>query len=472
MKVVQTLWSGNKDLLKNDFGWINSQYHLMSWALSCLSLKENYEEIVLYTDTVGYNILGKLLKLPYSDIIVQYNNLSCPEHHWAYPKILTYSFQKKPFIHIDGDVYLPNRLETKIETGELIAQNKEIGTDYYKNMIDAVLQKDIIIPDFLKEVLKKDSILSYNAGIIGGKNIQFMQEYCQAAFDFIESNRLNGINSKNSNVNYNILFEQILFYALSEKSNKIVTTVLDHSIQDNGYTYHEFCDFYSYNKYNLMHIIGGHKKNTRICELLGRTLLNKYPEYYKRIINLFPEHNKRIQPKKAKRLNPSNKVKLMIPYQNYLDNLSIKWKSILDEQLFDIETLSCNYFQFLNGSEVDRLPIVIKNNPYLSIYEIGDGWTQDAKLQIKEKINKDYASSHFDIACIPCLSVNGLKEVLIDDLAYNILTLLKVEKTFECLLEKLQPCFGTKTKNNKHLIYNIITASLEYLFFNKLIICS
>ena len=51
MKIVQTFWHGNNSLLDNSFGWMNPQYHLMSWALSCLSLKDNYQNIVLYTDS-------------------------------------------------------------------------------------------------------------------------------------------------------------------------------------------------------------------------------------------------------------------------------------------------------------------------------------------------------------------------------------------------------------------------------------
>lgn len=86
MKIVQTFWHGNNSLLDNSFGWMNPQYHLMSWALSCLSLKDNYQNIVLYTDSHGYEIFAEQLKLPYTDIIIQYDNLTCPEPHWAYPK--------------------------------------------------------------------------------------------------------------------------------------------------------------------------------------------------------------------------------------------------------------------------------------------------------------------------------------------------------------------------------------------------
>ena len=196
MKIVQTFWHGNNSLLDNSFGWMNPQYHLMSWALSCLSLKDNYQNIVLYTDSHGYEIFAEQLKLPYTDIIIQYDNLTCPEPHWAYPKLLTYSLQKEPFIHVDGDVYLPNKLDNTIEMSELIAQNKEIGSSYYKSMMNHILQKDLLMPSFLKKELEKDSIMSYNAGIIGGNDLEFIAEYCRTAFNFIESNHLNDINSK------------------------------------------------------------------------------------------------------------------------------------------------------------------------------------------------------------------------------------------------------------------------------------
>ena len=291
MNIVQTFWSGEKNLMTDSFGWLSPEYHLMSWALSCLSLKKNYEDVILYTDSMGYKIFHELLMLPYKKIIIEYAGLDCHPALWAYPKLLTYSIQKSPFIHIDGDVYMPNRLPFEIESGDLIAQNAEIGTSYYKNMMNWIIRNSMFIPEILREEINKESISSYNAGVIGGNDLNFIDNYCRTAFDFISANRLTSIDNQSVNVNYNILFEQILFHVLVVQKNKTVSTVIDHSILDNGYTHREFCNFYSYEKQPLMHIIGGHKRSERICELLSRTLSNKYPEYYKRIINLFPaEH--------------------------------------------------------------------------------------------------------------------------------------------------------------------------------------
>ena len=57
MRIVQTFWTAGQDPLKHAFGWLHPEYNLMSWALSCLSLREHYDEVALYTDSEGKRIL-------------------------------------------------------------------------------------------------------------------------------------------------------------------------------------------------------------------------------------------------------------------------------------------------------------------------------------------------------------------------------------------------------------------------------
>lgn len=435
MKVVQTFWSGRKDPLVDSFGWANPQYHLMSWALSCLSLKENYGEVVMYTDSVGYKIFSEILNLPYTNFVIQYDNLACSDIHWAYPKLLTYSLQDKPFIHVDGDVYLPKRLNPEIESEALIAQNREIGTGYYKGMMNAIKSNGLIVPDFLEDELQKDSISSYNAGVLGGNDIEFIQSYCRAAFDLIETNHLNDNSNNNINVNHNILFEQVLFCALAEKSKKNVSTVLKQDVRDNGYSYEDFCDFYSYDKYTLMHLIGGHKRNPKTCKLLAKTLLKKYPDYYHRIIELFPQKNIRF--------SDTNKKRFFEDFSN--------------AYLFDLEKQFSNYFDFLNSTDTVKLQTKIVRNPHLSIYEK------------RGNLNPKLGQMKVEIASVPSLTDKGIQEVSIDDLCYNILILLKSEKTFENLLGELKQCFGSKVNKDWDRTYSSILKNMEYLFINKLI---
>ena len=469
MNIVQTFWSGGKDLLTDSFGWISPQHNLMSWALSCLSLKQNYEDVILYTDSMGYKIFHDYLQLPYKEIIIQYDDLNCHQNLWAYPKLLTYSIQDKPFMHVDGDVYLPNKLPEKIEAGELIAQNAEIGTAYYKNMANWIMEAPVSIPDFLFEEMNKDSISSYNAGIIGGNDLKFIKEYCQTAFKFIADNRLADVDNEIVSINYNILFEQVLFHCLVEKKNKTVSTVIAHSVLDNGYTYDEFCNFYSFSKANLMHIIGGHKQNKRTCELLGRILLNKYPEYYKRIMKLFSTEEK--DRNKGIITNPiSDLLANMHQYKDFFDSLSVQWVGIQHEKLFEQEQRSSNYFRFLNNSKKEQAPIIIKKNPYLSIYEIPERWDSNTREIMKNRLSNNYHYDNFEIICLPDLSHDGYKEVLINDVCYNILTLLQKQKKFAKLLKEIRKSFPAEIRDNDpKRIYQTVLVALEYLFYNKLI---
>jgi hypothetical protein len=48
MNFIQTLQIGaGKDPFRDSFGWIAPEYHLMSWALSCLQLHKLYGNTTL-----------------------------------------------------------------------------------------------------------------------------------------------------------------------------------------------------------------------------------------------------------------------------------------------------------------------------------------------------------------------------------------------------------------------------------------
>lgn len=64
----------------HSFGWLNQESHLMSWALSCLSISKHYD-VALYTDTEGKRMLVDRLKLPYKEVHVVYDDLAVLPHH-------------------------------------------------------------------------------------------------------------------------------------------------------------------------------------------------------------------------------------------------------------------------------------------------------------------------------------------------------------------------------------------------------
>ena len=98
MKIVQSFWSCHQtNLLEFSAGWISPEFNFMSWALSCLQLKQFYPEVTLYTDNTGAKMLIDVLQLPYDKLICDLDTLN--SYHpqlWALPKIHTYSKQEAP----------------------------------------------------------------------------------------------------------------------------------------------------------------------------------------------------------------------------------------------------------------------------------------------------------------------------------------------------------------------------------------
>ncbi|SFW66192.1 hypothetical protein SAMN02927921_03094 [Sinomicrobium oceani] len=498
MRIVQSLWSGSKNLLTNNFGWHSPQYHVMAWTLSCLRLKEYYKDLYLYTDTHGYNILIDYLKLPYKGVEVCYDTINhYHESLWALPKIMTYASQEESFIHVDGDVFIWERFPEHLEAGDLIAQNIERGTDYYKQMMTH-LEKDLkYIPDFLIDNLKKESITSYNAGILGGSDITFIKEYTKEAIKFINHNQREGFNPS---INFNILFEQILFASLTGSEEKKVTTLFSETFKDSGYSSSRFADF-SAVPFNLkyLHIIGTKKREQEICELLSRILLKEYPDFFYKIVSLFRHEHVNFEKKisffltrtyetsnvpvpahkneslcKSDQLDTINKCsysnsKEVNSFADTLKELKQKWGDIKNQKLLDGELAATDFYSYFYLKKEQQAETLVQKNCYLEILEESFGWDK----AVKEAINPDLLGDeveNFGLAYVPRLFFEGYKEVVISELDYNILILLEEPHCINDIVLYLEKCFPPgKGKSNYDIIYNLTLHHLKKLFIHQCI---
>ena len=287
MKIVQTSWACNhKDLFKFDAGWLSAEYHLMAWSLSCLQLKKYYDKVVLYADQVSSKMLIDVLQLPYSEVISdldQFNNI--PPELFGLPKIHVYEQQTTPFLHVDGDVFIWKPFGSELLQSDLIAQNLEVGTSYYEKGFKNLESNLGYLPDEITEERHRNNkIYAYNAGIIGGNDLDFFNTYTQRAKQTIKNNSEHLLNIKPGF--FNVYFEQHLFYCLAIKHNKKVSVLFDRIFPDTGYIHlGGFVDV-PYNK-QYIHLVGRLKKNKRVCEEMANRLRQDYPEYYYKIISLF-----------------------------------------------------------------------------------------------------------------------------------------------------------------------------------------
>ena len=288
MKIIQSFWSGQNKEIKDNRGWLSYEYHWLGWILSCNQLRKFYDEVELYTDSFGFEILIEKLQLPYTKVHVVLDEMDAyPKDLWAIAKLKTYQLQDEPFIHVDGDVFIWDKFPNDFVSGNLIAQNLENTTDYYREMWNKIAPHLDFIPDEILNYHNGFSNLGCNMGIIGGNDVVFFQEYTKKSFEFINKNKetWNEFNL----FNFNIFFEQQLFYEMAHLQHKQISYLFGEVWGDNSYLgFGNFQDIP--HKRFYLHLLGNFKRRLNICKFLETYVIRDYPITFERLKNLFPEN--------------------------------------------------------------------------------------------------------------------------------------------------------------------------------------
>ena len=354
MKIIQSFWSGKKDCKKDSYSWLSAEFHLLSWTLSCLQLRNFYNDVTLFTDNEGYEILIKQLQLPYTNVVVNLDKLNhYPPSLWALAKIKAYSMMDETFIHIDGDVFIWGRIDRKLESHDILVQNFEVSSDYYKSMWYNIRPHLNYIPNSIEPYDKQINLKACNMGIFGCTDINFLNKYCSEVFKFVNHNWQNLDSIKL--YNFNIFFEQVLLNSLAIQQNKRIAKYIEKSIGDNEYE--GFADFEEVPEKKYLHLIGCYKKHFISCNKMRNYVLENYPQYYYKIENLLWTDNYREKPSES----------LLFCKEVYTLNSLRKLKSNLaKDENFIIEPISCysvrkNYImiEFSNGyiHRIEKLSI-------------------------------------------------------------------------------------------------------------------
>ena len=462
MRIVQTFWTAGQDPLKHAFGWLHPEYNLMSWALSCLSLREHYDEVALYTDSEGKRILIDKLHLPYTEVNVVFDDFPCLPQHWALSKIKTYSLQTKPFLHVDGDVYVPHPILEDIFHAPLVAQNREIGTRYYRAMMDRLLKySSLWLPEYIEKGLHEESVVSYNMGFLGGTDLDFIRRYCQEVFGFMDKNRMNDPACLHSQVDCNVFFEQVIFAMMADRENRTVASVLGRSMQDEGYTCGEFCDLDYYGEKPFYHILGGHKRSQAVCEMMSRAMLRLYPEHYRQILSLCSIRHHRLNRNVIYLECMMTAQQSLAQYEDFLMEKEKEWKDLDVEELFQMEKEIAAFVRFTKMDGEEMRDLTLKACPWLSIFHIPQNWNPWAVMQMKEKLGCEKKYPLTMVAVMPCLQGRGLREAPLLDMGHRIFTMLqKRSMTFGELQDEIVSSFCLKSREAskgacRHILHEV-----------------
>lgn len=262
--------------VNNTSGFLSFQDMMASTCLAVMTAKKHFNKVEFVTNDFGAKMV-KLLGLPV-DISLELNKMDgISGFWWAYGKILAYSSQNEPFVHIDNDVYMFSGLPERMKNAELVFQSKEImgkpGYGWY----------DVLRPCFNEAPVKPKEIVeirdfAYNCGIAGGNNFEFFKEHqkCSAEYIFAPENyKLFFRKNKDILIHQNLFHEQYFIASLIKaKGLRDKVELLADDIEDinkNGVSY--------------CHLWGLSKRSQRNINKMYIRLRNDFPEYFKKVKN-------------------------------------------------------------------------------------------------------------------------------------------------------------------------------------------
>lgn len=251
-------------------------------SLSVEYSRKHFKEVELVTNDYGKKILIGKYKIPFTSVDTSLNKLDVHKDLWAFAKIVAYSIQKKPFVHIDLDVVLWEKIPSNLFKSKIFFQHKDTFDMQpgYRYLVSAV--EGTTIAYFCKE---KKIEHAHNCGVVGVNDLTLTKKWLDLAKDFIfNENNKHFWNRMENKGQMNYLFEQYFISCIC-KGEGIDPGVL---IKD-----------FSYEKtfkpeYKMTHLWGDSKKKeiTKIKERLKK----EFPLIYDRIdrtesdfANLFTE---------------------------------------------------------------------------------------------------------------------------------------------------------------------------------------
>lgn len=245
----------------------------MSWALSSLTISKFYPDLHLVTDEIGKHILIDRLNLPYSSFSLEFNEYKSivKDEPWPMRKLFVYSLQKKPFLHVDGDIYIWKEFPKSMLNAPLVAQNIDFNLSFYLEAYRFLSSSSLQLPD---ELMNLREVYGSNAGIMGGNNHAFFDEIFSVAKQILLKNEDRIVST---NLDYlGTFLEQSLFFYYAKSNGIDINYLFDFIVsEENCPSLQEFsrlpnqCDF--------IHLMRG-KSNSLLLNFLSQRIQLDHPE--------------------------------------------------------------------------------------------------------------------------------------------------------------------------------------------------
>jgi hypothetical protein len=196
MRAVWSFWSKPYGAATG-WGWSEPLHHLLAWGLSLRLARRHYPDTVLVTDRAGRSLLVDGLGLSFTQVSTELERLHDADASlWALGKLVAYSLQDEPFVHLDTDVFLWRPLPARLSTAPVLAQHPERwpveGPSSAPRVIEDAFARDGLGLPAEWEWARShwDPVMHQaNCGIVGGMNAEFLRYYAGLALDIVLNSR-------------------------------------------------------------------------------------------------------------------------------------------------------------------------------------------------------------------------------------------------------------------------------------------
>ncbi len=191
MRAIWSFWSRPYESSRGN-AWYTPLHHLLGWGLSLSCARRHYPDTLLVTDRFGKKLLVDTLGLEFSAVSTELEVLKDADPDWwALGKLLAYSIQDAPFIHIDADVFLWKPLPPDVASAPVFAQCPEYFADKsdpgIREIEETCASQSAPLPAEWEWAISKEEgfLRQANCGILGGYRVDFLRYYAKTAANLI-----------------------------------------------------------------------------------------------------------------------------------------------------------------------------------------------------------------------------------------------------------------------------------------------
>jgi hypothetical protein len=281
-----------EESFSNKAGFNQFSDFLYTMALATLLANRHFNKVQIITSAWGEKLLKQvgIQATEYNTTLDAIKSIS--PWFWAYGKLMAYSQQTEPFVHIDNDVFLWKPLPQRISEAEYCFQSKEfMNVSSYK-------WYDVLKPCWNSAPVKPSVIVdnkvtdyAHNCGICGGHDLNYFKEWVKTSAEYIfapENQDTFFKEYKNILMHQNLWHEQYFGSSLILSMGKRCKTEV---ISDN------VCDLVKASNEGYTHLWGGIKKRPDVMIRVRKRLLKESPVLFEQVTAFINDYLPEVCPK-------------------------------------------------------------------------------------------------------------------------------------------------------------------------------